>query len=643
MSFAKLSRLLTSLVTRGAPRNAMRNLQWIPLDMLTIAAAYLVGIYGFLASPVIAMRNYFPLIVAAVVVSSVCLYFTGVYRRIWSMTSGHDVIILIQAMAISTLILFATNVLSNNTFYSQATLLGNTLSLTGLIAIRYRSRLLSGISWRWRAVWLQQFPVTMPVTRVLIVGAGEAGQVLAWCLKHRLSQKEQSYRVVGFIDDDAHKTGMFIEGCPILGTRHDIVRLCKALEVDLIAVSLPQISGTDFRDLLKYCELTDARIKLMPDMLALISNRQADMLLRDVQPQDLIGRSPISNRKEVDLTPVANKVTLVTGAAGSIGSELCRQLCSFHTTELILLDNNESELHELHIKLATQFPHVNLTLALADVTRPLAMEAVFETYNPQIVFHAAAYKHVPLLEQHPEEALRVNVGGTLLLAELALNYGVERFVLISTDKAVDPCNAMGASKRVCELVVRAMAQQSQGRTLFTSVRFGNVLGSRGSVLPTFNHQIDKGGPVTVTHEDMTRYFLSIPEAVNLVIHAACMTTNDDIFLLRMGEEVSILELAERMIRLRGLRPYTDIDIKITGIRPGEKLHEQLYSEQETPMDTVHPNIIRLKDGNAHFSSEQFLSRVHAMLNSANKTAAADLFALLQDDNSRDSSNFVSVA
>jgi len=303
------------------------------------------------------------------------------------------------------------------------------------------------------------------------------------------------------------------------------------------------------------------------------------------------------------------KVVLVTGAAGSIGSELSRQMTTYEPVKLLLLDNNESGLHDLYTELKAQYPTMNLVPVLADITQRETLEQIFKLHRPQIVFHAAAYKHVPMLQLFPYESVRVNIGGTRNLAELARDYEVERFVLISTDKAVEPSCVMGASKRSAELLMRALHEQNGHKTLFTAVRFGNVLGSRGSVAPTFNRQIDMGGPVTVTHPEMMRYFMTIAEAVNLVIHAAAMTTGGELFMLRMGEEVRIVELAERMIRMRGLRPNDDIEIRFSGMRPGEKLNEKLRRDDELEIPTVHPHIVRLENHALAFDAARFLNGV----------------------------------
>lgn len=530
-------------------------------------------------------------LLGAILVTVTMLYIFGGYQRLWSRTSGHDAQVIIAAVALSTGILITVDLFFYpRPFPLSVILVGNLIAMSGYVAVRYRSRLFQGLSWRWQAVWHLQFPLIG--MRVLVVGAGDAGQTTAWRLKYR-APNGQKYNIVGFVDDDVAKQDMYIEGCQVLGSREDIPRLVKEYDVELIVVAIHNIDGPGFREVLSYCESTSARIKILPDVFAVIDGKKGAPLLRDIQASDLLGRQTVGWYEEVDESAVSNRVILVTGAAGSIGSELCRQLLAYDPVKLILLDNNESGLHDFIVELRTTDRADKVVPVLADITNRQTLVHVFETHKPQIVFHSAAYKHVPMLELYPNESVRVNVGGTQQIAGLARDYGAERFVLISTDKAVNPTSVMGASKRVCELLMHALSQQGNHKTLFTSVRFGNVLGSRGSVVPTFDRQIDAGGPVTVTDKGMTRYFMTIPEAVNLVIHAACLTKGDDLFMLRMGEVVRIVELAERMIRLRGLVPYKDIPIEFTGVRPGEKLHEELHSKSEREVPTVHPYIIEL--------------------------------------------------
>lgn len=540
----------------------------------------------------------------------ITFYLFGIYQNLWSRTSGHGITVIINAVATCTAFIVIINALLRpQPLPFSIVLLSSLLSLGGFIAVRYRSRMINGLSWRWRAVWDQKFP--LPPTRVLLVGAGQSGQELAVQLKHRSGDKK--YRVVGFVDDDIEKQGMYVEGCQVLGVRSEIAQLVEIYNVDLVIVAIHNISGPDFRDILNQCERTKALIKVVPDTLAMMSARQTTTLLRDVQPEDLLGRNLITHHEDVDLSPVTGKVVLVTGAAGSIGSELARQLPTYHPVQLLVLDSNESGLYDLCVELKSRFPQLDLVQVLTSITDREALDNVFNAHRPQVVFHAAAYKHVPILEDFPNEAVRTNIGGTRNLAELAQKYLVERFVLISTDKAVNPTSVMGASKRICELLLRAVSLNPTNKTIFTSVRFGNVLGSRGSVVPTFNKQIDRGGPITITHRDMTRYFMTIPEAVNLVIHAACLTEGKEVFLLKMGEEVRILDLAERMIRMRGLRPYQDIDIRFTGMRPGEKMSEQLYDgAAENAQETVHPGIIQLNAPEEGFSRETLLAWVDSL-------------------------------
>jgi FlaA1/EpsC-like NDP-sugar epimerase len=584
------------LVSHPLVRRGIRHLKrvgpWALADSVILVTAYLV-IYSIRIQtiPAISDNHQVLFLCSALAFTLAALYLLGGYQRIWSQTSGHDIQVIIAAVALSTLVTGTADLfLRPRPFPLSVVLVANFVGLAGFTAIRYRSRLISGLSWRWQAVWHQQFPVQ--AVRVLIVGAGDTGQVTAWRLKHR-TPDGQHYDVIGYVDDDPAKQHMVVEGSRVLGTCAEIPRLVETHRIELIAVAIHNISGQDLRSILSYCEHTPARIKIIPDVFAVIGSTKGAPLLRDIQAEDLLGRQPLAWHKGVDVTPVSHKVVLVTGAAGSIGSELCRQILNYDPVKLILLDNNESGLHDLITELSNEQPAHKLQPFLADITNRQALNRLLADYKPQIIFHSAAYKHVPMLEYYPNEAVRVNIGGTQQLAGLARDYGAERFVLISTDKAVHPTSIMGASKRICELLMHAMAHQGGHQTLFTSVRFGNVLGSRGSVVPLFNRQIERGGPVTVTDPEMTRYFMTIPEAVHLVIHAACLTKGGDLFMLRMGEVVRIVELAERMIRLRGLVPHKDIPIKYVGPRPGEKLHEELRSAHETEVPTLHPHIVEL--------------------------------------------------
>ncbi len=614
---------------RTALHHYRRIVAWAVVDTLIIFAAYTAALSAraFLTQLDLIRGVGFTFFVVVIMLAS--LYLFGVYHRIWSRTSGHGVTVIVSAVVAATVVIGIMDVVmtSSRALPLSVVALGSALALSGFVAVRYRSRLVSGLAWRWRIIWHHEFPPTS--ARVLIVGAGESGQTIAWRLKHR-SPKGEHYQIVGFVDDDLEKRGLYVEGTPVLGTRADIPRLVERKKVDLIVMAVHRVSGPDFREILSLCESTTARIKVVPDMFAILNAKNNAPLLREVQPEDFLGRQTVGRHEGVDLGPVVGKVILVTGAAGSIGAELCRQLLTYKPTALILLDNNESGLHDIVTELRTRYPQALVWPVLVDIAEQEDVDRVFREHKPHVVFHAAAYKHVPMLELYPEQAIRVNIGGTWNLARAACHCGAERFVLISTDKAVNPSNVMGASKRICEQLLKALSQQNGHPTLLTSVRFGNVLGSRGSVVPTFNQQIDNGGPVTVTHREMTRYFMSTSEAVNLVIHAACLTTGGDLFMLNMGEVVRIVEMAERMIRMRGLRPYEDIDIKIVGMRPGEKLHEELRSDAECEIPTVHPNIMRLVNKEDGFQPAAFLARLEQALGrpiSPNHDAARLVFAL----------------
>ncbi len=602
---------ISNLASKARLNYYKRLLQAALGDILVvfIAYAFAISAWSFNNSNIdYAVATAMTVFIAIVFVST--CYGFGVYQRIWTRTSGHGITVIINAAISATVIIVGVSFFfSVRPIPLRFLFLGNLLVFGGLVAIRFRSRMATSFVWRWNAVIRREFPE--PRSRVLIIGAGESGQTLAWRLMHRFNTHH--YQVVGFIDDDPDKQNMYVEGVRIVGMRQDIEQVAERLDIDLIVVAIHNISGPDFRDVLTACENTKALIKVVPDLEAMVSARQSAVLLRDVQAEDLIGRSMVTRHEAVDLTPITNKVILITGAAGSIGSELSRQIIQYQPTRTILLDNNESGLHDLLTELQSKHPGIDIVAALVDITMRGALRSIFEKHQPQIVFHAAAYKHVPMLEYYPREALRVNIGGTRNVAELAREFDVERFVLISTDKAVNPSSIMGASKRICELMLHALSQDETCHTLFTSVRFGNVLGSRGSVVPTFNRQIDSGGPVTVTHQEMTRYFMSIPEAVNLIMHAACLTHGNDIYVLRMGEVVRIVELAERMIRLRGLRPYKDIEIKFTGMRPGEKMHEELFHGAEVALETVHPKIMKVDTGDTVADWTAFWEQVDQLL------------------------------
>ena len=516
-------------------------------------------------------------------------YFATLYHRLWRYASAAEVVVIAEAATVGTALLLVGDLLwpGVRPVPLSVVLLMGFFAFVGLTGVRYRGRMWSSVAWH------RQSAATRPPaqrTRVLIIGAGEAGQLLAW--RFLQAAQGQQYQLVGFIDDDPAKIGMRLHGLPVLGDRWAIPSVVASRQIDLLIIAIYHLSEQDFRDILAICERSNARVKVLPDVFEFIRDTQGLPLIRDVTLQDLLGRQPVQVDQQACSRLLAGKTVLVTGAAGSIGSELCRQVLRFKPKALLMLDNNESGLFDLELSLELDNAAHAARCIVGDVTNWSKMRAVFEQHRPEIVFHAAAYKHVPLMEDYPDEAVRVNILGTQNVAELACRYRAERFVFVSTDKAVSPTSVMGATKRVGEMLVSCLAGRSP--TLCAAVRFGNVLGSRGSVIPTFERQIAAGGPITITHPEMTRYFMSISEAVSLVIQAAALTRGGDLFVLDMGEQIRIEELALRLIRLRGLRPQVDIPITCTGVRPGEKLHEQLTEDGEITRPTAHPDVLEVQ-------------------------------------------------
>ncbi|MEW6268546.1 MAG: nucleoside-diphosphate sugar epimerase/dehydratase [Thermodesulfobacteriota bacterium] len=425
--------------------------------------------------------------------------------------------------------------------------------------------------------------------RVLVIGAGQTGNGVA----RELLWDPARYVPVGFVDDEPRKHGALVQGLPVLGAIEQLPALVTANRVDELIIAMPSADRRRIRDVVTLCKATGKRFRIMPAAADLIDGRVTIDRLRDVRIEDLLGRPPVSFELETVRPLLRSSVVLVTGASGSIGSELCRQVLACNPERLVMVDRNENTLHFLHTELHERFPDTTLCPVVADITDPVRMQKMMAQHRPRVVFQAAAYKHVPLMEHNPCEAIRNNVIGTRIIANLSSLLGVERFVMISTDKAINPTSVMGASKRVAEVLLQVLQRTS--KTRFIAVRFGNVLGSDGSVVPLFRKQIANGGPVTVTHPDVMRFFMIVDEAVHLVLQAGVLGTGGEIFELDMGEPVRILDLATDMIRLSGLEPNVDIELRITGLRPGEKLYEELITESEVAVRTIHPKILRLAE------------------------------------------------
>ncbi|MGI6790911.1 polysaccharide biosynthesis protein [Aminivibrio sp.] len=413
--------------------------------------------------------------------------------------------------------------------------------------------------------------------RVLVIGAGDAGTMI---VREMLRHPESCLTPVGFLDDDPTKQNTTFVGYPVFGPVKRLASVVRANSVDEILIAIPSVMGDAIRSILEAAREADVPARIIPAIWEVLSGKVSISSIRDVEVEDILNREPV----RLDLDEIAGYITdravLVTGAGGSIGSEIVRQILPFEPRKIILLGRGENSLFQIEQELRNTHHFRSLSVVVADVRNRERLRRVFETHSPQVVFHAAAHKHVPLMEDNPEEAILNNVFGTKNLAELALEHNMEVFVNISTDKAVNPTSVMGASKRVAEMVVSGASERAKPGTAFVSVRFGNVLGSRGSVIPTFKEQIRRGGPVTVTHPEMTRYFMTIPEAAQLVLQAGGMKRNGSVFVLDMGKPVKIIDLATDLIRLSGFEPGTDIDIVFTGIRPGEKLFEELLTAEE---------------------------------------------------------------
>lgn len=421
--------------------------------------------------------------------------------------------------------------------------------------------------------------------RTLIVGAGSAGLLVAKVLLQTENAKQFP---VAFIDDDDKKQNMQILGLPVVGNRGDITRVVTELSVEDIVIAIPSAPRKDISEIIEICNKSNAKVKILPSVTDLISGHIMVEQIRNVKIEDLLCREPVQISLQEVSSYLMNEIIMVTGAGGSIGSEICRQVASFKPKELVLLGHGENSIYEISTELKSRYPSITIHSVIADIQDRNRIREVFERKRPTTVFHAAAHKHVPLMEENPVEAIKNNVLGTRNVVEFSHEYGVERFVLISTDKAVNPTSVMGATKRVAEMIIQGMSLRS--RTKFVAVRFGNVLGSRGSVIPLFLNQIKQGGPVTVTHPEMVRYFMTIPEAVQLVLQAASLANGGEIYVLDMGKPVKVVDLAKNLIKMAGFEPEVDIKVAYTGIRQGEKLFEEILTDEEGATCTKHERI-----------------------------------------------------
>ena len=512
-----------------------------------------------------------------VVIQAIAFRYYGLYRGVWRFASVPDLIRICKAvlmgMAFSAVTIFLFTRMEGfpRSVFPLYVLL--------LITLLGSSRLLV----RWSK---DRGSYEGDGKNLLVVGAGKAGEMF---VRDLLRNRNEVYRPVGFVDDSIAKRGREIHGVRVLSACDEMIDLVERLDVDLIVLALPSAKFSDMRRLVSLCGKTGVPFRTLPPLDRLMSGQITINQLREVSVDDLLGREPVALDWEAIGLELKAKKVLVTGAGGSIGSELCRQIARLQPAHLILLDSSEFNLYSIELELLKDYPRLKISRCLNDVVDSVAIDGVFNKSAPDIVFHAAAYKHVPMLEDQLREAARNNIQGTRTMADIADRYGCEAFVMISTDKAVNPANVMGTSKRAAEIYCQNLNQHSQTR--FVTVRFGNVLGSTGSVVPLFRKQIESGGPVTVTHREITRYFMMIQEACQLILQASVMGKGGEIFVLDMGEPIKISYLAEQMIRLSGKVPGEDIAIVYTGLRPGEKLFEELFHEKEALQSTGHAKIL----------------------------------------------------
>ncbi|MGN1030936.1 MAG: polysaccharide biosynthesis protein, partial [Butyricicoccaceae bacterium] len=454
----------------------------------------------------------------------------------------------------------------------------------------------------------EAYRATMPV-RTMVVGAGAAGYMI---IREMKNSKHLNRIVPCIIDDDPSKQGAYLQGIPIVGGKEKIPYFAERYDIREIVIAIPTISASEQRKMLEYCQQTSCKILILPGIYQLVNKEVSVSMLRELEINDLLGRPPVQLAMDETMQYVRDKTVLVTGGGGSIGSEICRQIALHNPRQLIILDMYENTAYGIRNELLTTHPQLNLEVLIGSVRNEKRVNQIFEQYHPQLVFHAAAHKHVPLMEDSPNEAIKNNVLGTWNVANAADVYRAEKMVLISTDKAVRPTNIMGASKRICELIVQSFAEHS--RTMYSAVRFGNVLGSNGSVVPLFKKQIAAGGPVTVTHPDIIRYFMTIPEAVNLVLQCGALSSGGEVFILDMGDPVKIVDLAEKMIRLSGLTPGEDIEIQFTGLRPGEKLYEELLLNENDLKKTERDRIFVIQQ--THVDAAKLQKQVQDLIRCA---------------------------
>lgn len=568
---------LESFIEKNAPRNRLALL--VVLDLIIIAMSGFLALYirfdfQFSKMEMTYVDRELKYLPINLILTILLFVVFKLYRSVWRFASANEFLNVISACSGSVLLQIVIMTFMKMRMPVAYYMMKYVLLILGVGSLRFAYRILRMIQEKRTGLRKDSRNNTM------VVGAGEAGAMI---IKEFQNSRYLDQKVCCVIDDNEAKQGKYLRGVKIMGGRDDIRFLAHELNIDEIVIALPSAPQKEVKEILQICQETGCELKVLPGLYQMINGEISVSKLRKVEIEDLLGREPVKLQVESVMGYVAGKKILVTGGGGSIGSELCRQIAAHKPKQLIIVDIYENNAYDIQQELKYKYPELNLVVLIASVRNTHRIESIFETYKPDIVYHAAAHKHVPLMEDSPNEAIKNNVFGTYKTAMAADKYEVQRFVLISTDKAVNPTNIMGASKRICEMIIQMMNHRS--KTDFVAVRFGNVLGSNGSVIPLFKKQIEQGGPVTVTHPEIIRYFMTIPEAVSLVLQAGALAKGGEIFVLDMGEPVKILELAKNLIRLSGYKPFEDIAIEFTGLRPGEKLYEELLMSEEGMQET----------------------------------------------------------
>lgn len=564
-------------------KKTIRNRHFFVLDFLSSFVTYFIA-YGFIdhfSGGIEFIGSHFIQVLGASIIFNILLYLFGMYSVMWIYSGTKDYLYLILVCITSSFLSILLHLALFNASLLKITVLAMIMTSLWIVGSRMGIR-------AWYRIDKERSFLSgnHPKKRLLVVGAGEAATLL---LRDIERHNKYHYDVVGFIDDNPEKNNARIHGVRVLGNRNAILKICRLYQVEEIFIAIPSLSGEDRKEIIEICNESGCKVKILPEINQLMNDaKDTKLKIRDVQIDDLLAREPVRLDNLEISEYIQNKIVLVTGGGGSIGSELCRQIMKFSPKKLIVFDIYENNAYELQMELNQLYPENKPEVIIGSVRDKKRLETVFSSFHPEIVFHAAAHKHVPLMEDSPGEAIKNNVFGTLNVARCAEQFGVKRFVMISTDKAVNPTNIMGATKRICEMIVQSMQQNS--KTEFAMVRFGNVLGSNGSVIPLFKKQIEQGGPITVTDKRITRFFMTIPEAAQLVLQATAYAKGGEIFVLDMGEPVRIYDLAKNLIKLSGYQPDVDIKIEFCGLRPGEKLYEELLMDEEGLKNTEHQKI-----------------------------------------------------